>query len=330
MVNVDTKLLVILVELLDKRNASYVAEKMHMTPPAISHSLGRLREIFEDPLFIRVPRGLAPTPKALELGPKVREMLDLWAAMNDGDAATFDPADLTGTFDIGFVGTLGDVLFNRFLLRLKHLAPGLQLRLRQSASLEADVAALRANELDLAFSPFPTDHREIMDEVVASFNMWVCARKGHPVLGDRCTLQRYIDCEHIFIAQGSSGSPVTPSIIPLDYMLQKRGLKRNSAMTVHGWRAQAEVAAQTDMIFTVSAFMKDQACEAYGLRAFPLPPELEAVLSLNMAWHRSRNTQPKLLWAREVFKQVVADYTGRAPSRQQMSTLSPQCDAQVV
>mgnify|MGYP001133443966 CR=1 FL=1 len=75
MVNVDTKLLVIFVELLSKRNATYVAEKMHMTAPAVSHSLGRLREIFDDPLFIRVPHGLTPTPKALELGPKVREML---------------------------------------------------------------------------------------------------------------------------------------------------------------------------------------------------------------------------------------------------------------
>lgn len=50
MVNVDTKLLVIFVELLSKRNATYVAEKMHMTAPAVSHSLGRLREIFDDPL----------------------------------------------------------------------------------------------------------------------------------------------------------------------------------------------------------------------------------------------------------------------------------------
>ena len=61
MVNVDTKLLVIFTELLSKRNATYVAEKMHMTAPAVSHSLGRLREIFDaeagialDGTFIKV------------------------------------------------------------------------------------------------------------------------------------------------------------------------------------------------------------------------------------------------------------------------------------
>ncbi len=312
MVNVDTKLLVIFVELLSKRNATYVAEKMHMTAPAVSHSLGRLREIFDDPLFIRVPHGLTPTPKALELGPKVREMLDLWAAINEGDIATFDPLEAAGTFNISFAGTLGDALFDRFLLRVKRLAPGLQVRLTESSSWEADVAAMRSNELDLAFSPFPTRHPEIVEEVVTSFNMWVCARKDHPVLKDHCSLDQYLECEHIFIEQGNPGTRAAPSLIPLDYALQQRGLKRHSTMTVHAWRTQAEVAAQTDMIFTVNSLMKDLVCEAYNLNAFPLPSELETVLGLNMLWHRSRNTHPMLVWARNLFKQVVAEYTGKA------------------
>ncbi len=70
MVNVDTKLLVIFTELLSKRNATYVAEKMHMTAPAVSHSLGRLREIFDDPLFIRVPHGLHADAARAGAGPQ--------------------------------------------------------------------------------------------------------------------------------------------------------------------------------------------------------------------------------------------------------------------
>lgn len=69
MVNVDTKLLVIFTELLSKRNATYVAEKMHMTAPAVSHSLGRLREIFDDPLFIRVPHAADADAARARAGP---------------------------------------------------------------------------------------------------------------------------------------------------------------------------------------------------------------------------------------------------------------------
>ena len=66
------------------------------------------------------------------------------------------------------------------------------------------------------------------------------------------------------------------------------------------------------MIFTVNSLMKDLVCKMYDLNAFPLPAELETVLGLNMLWHRSRNTHPMLVWARQLFKQVVAEYTGQA------------------
>jgi len=238
MVNVDTKLLVIFTELLSKRNATYVAEKMHMTAPAVSHSLGRLREIFDDPLFIRVPHGLTPTPRALELGPKIRDMLDLWSSINEGDADNFDPAIATGTLSIGFAAELGDTVFNRFVLRIKQLAPDLHIRLIESHSWESDVASMRANELDLAFSPFPTRHPEIVEEMVTSLNLWVCARKNHPVLRNEWTLEQYLECSHIFMAHsGGAGRPAA-ALIPLDYALQQRGLKRNATLTVHSWRAR--------------------------------------------------------------------------------------------
>ncbi|MNT74241.1 hypothetical protein D3C72_2130460 [compost metagenome] len=64
------------------------------------------------------------------------------------------------------------------------------------------------------------------------------------------------------------------------------------------------------MIFTVNALTKDMACETYGLNAFPLPAELNTMLGLNMFWHRSRNTHPMLVWARGLFRQVVAEFVG--------------------
>jgi LysR family transcriptional regulator of virulence genes len=297
--NVDTKLLGIFMELLSKQNATYVAEKLHITGPAVSHSLNRLREIFGDPLFIRVPHGLT---------------LMLWASINDGDTGSFEPNEASGTLSFGFSPLLGDAIFNTFVLRLKQLAPNLQIRLAESVCWDADMTAMRANELDLVFSPFPTRQQEIVEEPVTSFNMWVCARADHPELRTGCTLEQYMHYEHIFLAHGnnvgSGRQSANMSLIPLDYALQQRGLKRNATMTVHSWRAQAEIAAQTDMIFTVNSLTKDLVCQSYGLNAFPLPPELETVLGLNMYWHRSRSGNPLVLWARNVFREVVGEYLG--------------------
>lgn len=312
--NVDTKLLGIFMELLSKQNATYVAEKLHITGPAVSHSLNRLREIFGDPLFIRVPHGLTPTPRALELGPKIRDILMLWASINDGEEGSFEPLEASGTLSVGFSPLLGDAIFNTFVLRLKQLAPSLHIRLSESVCWETDMTAMRANELDLVFSPFPTRQQEIVEEPVTSFNMWVCARADHPEIRTGCTLEQYMNHEHIFLANGGNTGAgrqsAGMSLIPLDYALQQRGLKRNATMTVHSWRAQAEIAANTDMIFTVNSLTKDLVCQAYGLKAFPLPPELETVLGLNMYWHRSRSGNPIVLWARNVFREVVGEYLG--------------------
>ena len=259
MVNVDTKLLVIFTELLSKRNATYVAEKMHMTAPAVSHSLGRLREIFDDPLFIRVPHGLTPTPRALELGPKIRDMLDLWTSINEGDADNFDPAsppvrcisvfppNLATRFSIASCCASSNSRRTCTCARWSPIPGG---RHRRDASERAGPA----------FSPYPTRHPEIVEEMVSSLNLWVCARSQHPVLKGGCTLDQYLDCSHIFMAPSGSTGRAAPSLIPLDYALQQRGLKRNATLTVHSRRAQAELAAQTDMIFTVNALTKDMAC----------------------------------------------------------------------
>lgn len=324
--NVDTKLLGIFMDLLSKQNATYVAEKLHITAPAVSHSLNRLREIFGDPLFIRVPHGLTPTPRALELGPKIRDILMLWSSINDGDASNFDPAEATGTLSFGFSPLLGDAVFNSFVLRLKQKAPNLHIRLTESYCWDTDMAAMRANELDLVFSPFPTRQQEIVEEPVTSFNMWVCARIDHPEIRTECSLEQYMSNEHIFLAQGggSGRQSASMSLIPLDYALQQRGLKRNATMTVHSWRAQAEIAAQTDMIFTVNSLTKDLVCKSYGLKAFPLPAELETVLGLNMYWHRSRSGNPLVLWARSVFREVVSEYLGvQLPGRQSATAALP-------
>ncbi|MNN39283.1 HTH-type transcriptional regulator LeuO [compost metagenome] len=86
MVNVDIKHLMIFVEMVRLHNGSLVAQKLQMTSPAITQAVQRLRKIFGEPLFIRLPHGLKPTPRALELEPQLRAMLQQWSAIEKGNA----------------------------------------------------------------------------------------------------------------------------------------------------------------------------------------------------------------------------------------------------
>lgn len=87
MVNVDMRLLQVFLTLMDERNASQAAQKMQITGAAITYTLRRLREIFGDQLFTRLPHGMKPTPRALELEPPLRAMLSMWESVEKAETA---------------------------------------------------------------------------------------------------------------------------------------------------------------------------------------------------------------------------------------------------
>lgn len=189
MVNVDIKLLVIFVELFSKCNVIYVVEKMYMIVLIVLYLLGCLCEIFDDFFFICVLYGLIFMFKVLELGFKVCEMFDLWVVINEGDIVMFDLVEVIGMFNVSFVGMLGDVLFDCFLLCIKWLVLVLQVCLMELFLWEVDVVVMCVNELDLVFLLFFMCYFEIMEEVVIFFNMWVCVCKDYLILGECCMFE---------------------------------------------------------------------------------------------------------------------------------------------
>src|SRR5690348_2879771 len=96
----DGTLMLIFRELMRQRRTTAVAERLGLTQSAVSHALARLRELFEDPLFIRRPNSLEPTQRALEIAPRIEELLRLAdAALDTGKV--FDPSSTQRTFRIG-------------------------------------------------------------------------------------------------------------------------------------------------------------------------------------------------------------------------------------
>src|SRR5450432_4024283 len=96
----DGGLLLVFRELLRTRRASTVAERLGLSPSAISHALGRLRDLFGDQLFVRRPHGFEPTRRALELGPRIEALIELSAQAISPDGG-FDPLRSTRSFNLG-------------------------------------------------------------------------------------------------------------------------------------------------------------------------------------------------------------------------------------
>jgi DNA-binding transcriptional LysR family regulator len=146
----DLNLLRVFDALIEERSVTRAAARLHITPSAVSHALARLRDLFEDQLFVRGPQGMQATPRAAEIGPRLREGLQtLEMALTP---LAFDPQASNRVFTIACSGYICAVLLPELMRRMRAQAPGSKLVVR---SLEAGVvAALEAGQVDVLVAGF--------------------------------------------------------------------------------------------------------------------------------------------------------------------------------
>jgi len=146
----DLNLLRVFDALIEERSVTRAAARLHITPSAVSHALGRLRDLFKDQLFVRGPQGMQATPRAAEIGPRLRDGLhQIEMALTP---VGFDPLESTRVFTVACSGYICAVLLPELMRRMRIEAPGAKLVVR---SLESGVVAgLEAGQVDLLVGGF--------------------------------------------------------------------------------------------------------------------------------------------------------------------------------
>jgi len=192
----DGGLLLVFRELLRSGRASVAAERLGLSQPAISHALGRLRDLFDDPLFVRRPHGFEPTRRAQELGPQIEALIGLAGAALSPDNS-FDLTRSRRMFRFGapeFVTALiGGLLINR----LRAAAPGVTFGVGHVAEEDA-FRSLRKGEIDFALGRFGAARPGYVVEPLFDDVYCVVARRGHPTLDGSITYEAWRDTGHIF------------------------------------------------------------------------------------------------------------------------------------
>jgi DNA-binding transcriptional LysR family regulator len=257
----DGKLLLVFRELLRRRRASDAAEHLGLTQSAISHSLARLRQVFSDPLFVRRAHGLDPTRRALELGPKIENLIDLTSSLLH--ARGFDASTSERRFTIAapqyVVATVGSELLSAVHRR----APQVSLTFRDIEGLES-AAALRSGEIDAAIGRIDAALPGLRRTVLYSDRFCVAARKGHPHIEERIDLMLYCSTGSIFAAgpPESPGSPGMPS----------PALVSTRAVVAH-WITALTLVSQSDCIATCPRRLAERYRQALDLQVLE-PPAL--------------------------------------------------------
>jgi DNA-binding transcriptional LysR family regulator len=239
---IDLNLLVLFEAVLEERHVGRAAIRLHVSPSAVSHGLGRLRRLMNDPLFLRQPKGVVPTERAKLLATPVADILDR-ARQVMANAEGFDPRKSVRRFVIGAPDAVTAVILPTLLAELRRDAPGIDLGVRNLVGqFEASLRELDERSLDVALLPIENIPARFVTRTLFEDEGFVIVRRaGHPI-GKRLTLARYCAAPHVLISV--SGDPHGM----VDSILEKRGLSRRVMLTVSNFMQALAVVAESDLV----------------------------------------------------------------------------------
>ena len=285
--------------LLRERNVSAAARRMGVSQSAMSHSLGKLRVLLDDPLLVTSGRKMAPTPRGKQIAAALPSAL---AALEKALAgpADFDPRVAEcrfriATFDYFEFTTLPDVLDY-----LRDHAPGIRLDIERLDS--ASIARLVAGDIDFIFGgESMTMPSSLMRRLLYRDPFAVIARPEHPAIKGRLTLKQYIALDHVLIAVEGGQRGV------VDRALERSGSSRRVALRLPHFSTAALAVVHSNMVCTLASTVAHRAKELYGVRVLTPPLELPSAGAVAW-WPRQHHDDPARRWFRDVF------FTGKALS----------------
>ena len=292
----DLSLLPTLDALLQAGSVSGAAERLGLSTPAVSHALARLRQELGDEVLVRAGRSMVLTPRALALRDRLHALLGEGSGLLQAQAA-FDPAQLARTFTLVTTDHALLVLGEALDRRVRAEAP--QVCLRFLPSVVDDDEPLRQGAADLSICLLGHYPAEIRTRRLFTDRFVVVGRKDHPALRKPLTLARYLELEHGVVAPLGRPSHV-------DLVLQERGLARRISRIVPFFGTALELAAASDLVFTLSDRALAAHPQAARLKGVPPPLPLSAY-ALNLVWHPRSDQDPAHRWLRELLLEVAAE-----------------------
>ncbi|TFH82275.1 LysR family transcriptional regulator [Pseudomonas kribbensis] len=282
---IDLNLLVILDALLSEQHVTRAAERLHLSQPAVSHALARLRDLLGDPLLVRAGSGLVPTARALELVAPLAEALAQVQSLLAPN--TFDPASARRIFRLAMSDYGAAIILPGLIRTLRAEAPGIDLQISH-ASREGMVEGLLNGDIDLAAGVLPELPGELCSTPLFE-ERYVCLldRQSLPAEGV-LDLPTYLSRPHVLLEMRGSGTP------EIERTLTALRERRRVAVSLPHWSVAPQFISGTDLILTVaSRALKD--VDDDSLIVVPPPFEI-APFTFVSAWHKRRGGDQALNW----------------------------------
>ena len=287
--SLDLNLLLVFDAVYSECSISKAAVKLHLSQPAVSNALARLRERFEDPLFERNAQGMLPTPRAKVLIEPIRRALDILERGLRKDEP-FDYAHADREFVIAVEDYGETVILPRFMDWLAKTAPQVRIIIRPEPSAQLE-GQLRDGTVDLALDYFPLTDSGYENQCLLVESLLTLSREDHPDIAQQLSLETYLKLRHIALTPRTRTTPM------IELALSKRGMKRTISVRVPHFLSMPMMVQTSDMICTLPRRMAYLYADHFRLQMHTVPlriPEFPVYL----IWHGSLNEDAGHRWLR--------------------------------
>ncbi|WP_271411512.1 LysR family transcriptional regulator [Pseudomonas sp. Q1-7] len=293
----DMNLLVIFESLMIERNLTRVGEKLFITQSTVSAALGRLRDLFDDPLLVRSGRSMEPTSRALHILEELRPAMDVISSAVSR-AKTFDPVSSSNIFRLGLSDDAEFGLFPALLAKLQEEAPNIVVVVRRANYLLIP-SLLSSGEITVGVSyttdlPANAKRRKLRD-----IGVKVLRADNRP---GALTLEEYCARPHVMVSFSGDLSGA------IDLDLERIGRSRRVVLAVPQFGSLRALLRNTEMIATVPDYAACTLVQDSCLRAEDAPLEIRPA-ELSMVWSSAHDNDPAERWLRERMIQFM-----RAPT----------------
>lgn len=282
---IDLNLLVILDALLTEQHVTRAAERLHLSQPAVSHALARLRDLLDDPLLVRQGGGLVPTARALELATPLAEALAQVQALLAPNR--FDPASAKRRFRVAMSDYSAAIFLPDLVRTLRREAPGIDLQIVQ-ASREGMVDGVLNGDLDLAAGVFPDMPAELRTTPLFEEHYTCLVDRSSLPDDGSLDLATYLSRPHVLLEMRGSGTP------EIERALSTIRERRHVAISLPHWGVAPQLIQGTDLILTVSS-RGLLTIDHQALVTVPPPFDIPS-FAVELAWHARRGGDSGLQW----------------------------------
>ncbi len=309
---VDLNLLVHLDVLLREKNVTRAAEQLGITQPAMSNILRRLRKLFNDPLLVRSSEGMTPTERALELQPRIREILaDLTQVLEP--RTEFRPYSTSRVFRIMTSDYAEATLVPKLVKALRSEAPNVILDFLTPS--DVSYRDMEQGRVDLAINRF-NEIPQSFHQVLVWRDTFSCLLSSDSPYANRFNLKNYLKAQHVWVSKTGMGVGfgVNPEksggLGSIDQALQRLGQKRQISVFTRHYQMPAMLAANKDLIATLPTRVARMQANNDSIMMED-PPFFIPEFELTMAWSPLLQHHPAHRWLRQlimhVARQVVAE-----------------------